>query len=235
MINCKNLTDKKRDNSTLIFLKLKKEPPTEEHLLQNTLWPELQKLYGHGYEVFSVAVNNKSKLIASAGKATKPEHAKIIIWKEFENNSQKFYKQIDILAGHELTVVQMKFSNNGDYLLSVSRDRSWKLFKQNALSYEYHSGLNSKNTYHTRIIWSCDWSHDDKYFVTTSRDKRAFIWTIGNNDNSLTIQPVTSANNQTFLELSDSITSCSFAPYFTFDKKRFYKLYFFFFTSNHTL
>jgi lipid II:glycine glycyltransferase (peptidoglycan interpeptide bridge formation enzyme) len=44
------------------------EPPTEEHLLQNTLWPEVQKLYGHGYEVFSVAYDPKNKLIASACK-----------------------------------------------------------------------------------------------------------------------------------------------------------------------
>jgi elongator complex protein 2 len=44
------------------------EPPTEEHLLQNTLWPEIQKLYGHGYEIFALAVDLKNKIIASSCK-----------------------------------------------------------------------------------------------------------------------------------------------------------------------
>lgn len=43
-------------------------PPTEEMLIQNTLWPEVQKLYGHPYEVFTVAANNSGTLIASACK-----------------------------------------------------------------------------------------------------------------------------------------------------------------------
>jgi elongator complex protein 2 len=61
------------------------EPPTEENLLQNTLWPEVQKLYGHGYEVFALAARNDGTLLASACKATTPEHAAIIIWLVFMN------------------------------------------------------------------------------------------------------------------------------------------------------
>lgn len=44
------------------------EPPTEEQLLQNTLWPETQKLYGHGYEIFSLACDPSGKVLASACK-----------------------------------------------------------------------------------------------------------------------------------------------------------------------
>lgn len=61
------------------------EPPTEENLLQNTLWPEVQKLYGHGYEIFALAARHDGTLLASACKATTPEHAAIIIWLVFMN------------------------------------------------------------------------------------------------------------------------------------------------------
>ena len=103
----------------------------------------------------------------------------------------------------------------------MSRDRSWKLFKKadDSNNYELYRGISTKNSFHTRIIWSCSWSIDDKYFVTTSRDKRACIW----DGDSSEAKPLN--NNEKALnrncELSESITACSFAPKLVDSNKRY--------------
>ncbi|XP_069324202.1 elongator complex protein 2 isoform X4 [Eulemur rufifrons] len=153
------------------------EPPTEDHLLQNTLWPEVQKLYGHGYEIFCVACNNSKTLLASACKAAKKEHAAIILW------NTTSWKQVQNLVFHSLTVTQMAFSPSDKFLLAVSRDRTWSLWKrQDTISPEFDpvfslfAFTNKITSVHSRIIWSCDWSPDSKYFFTGSRDKKVVVW-----------------------------------------------------------
>nr|XP_002128650.1 elongator complex protein 2 [Ciona intestinalis] len=152
-------------------------PPPETHLLQNTLWPEVRKLYGHVYEIFCVACSKDGNLIASAAKSSKPQHAGIIIW------DTNIMQQVDTLHGHTLTVTQMEFSPNGNYLLSVSRDRTWIIHKINKVNSTYEFSIHSKSekkASHSRIIWSCSWAHDSKLFVTGSRDKKLMIWEVIN-------------------------------------------------------
>jgi len=55
-------------------------PPQEETLMQNTLWPELQKLYGHGYELYALAATPDGQMLASTCRASNAEHANIILW-----------------------------------------------------------------------------------------------------------------------------------------------------------
>ncbi|XP_044150035.1 elongator complex protein 2 [Bufo gargarizans] len=187
------------------------EPPTEDHLLQNTLWPEVQKLYGHGYEIFSVACNRAGTIIASACKASKKEHAAIILW------STTSWKQIQSLSFHNLTVTQMAFSPDDKFLLAVSRDRNWSLWrKQEEIPTESvpQFGLcanTDKNTsVHSRIIWSCDWTPDSNFFVTGSRDKKVIVWGNCQAPDLMGEKSCTSVKPcSTLLDTEDSVTAVS--------------------------
>lgn len=151
------------------------EPPTEEYLMQNTLWPEMQKLYAHGYELYSLAATKDGSLLASACKATTQQHAEIILW----NTST--WKIEQRLQSHKLTVTQMKFSSDGKRLLSVSRDRRWSMFENKPsadekVKFELVASTDRNNGIHQRLIWTCGWSHDDDYFATGSRDGKIALW-----------------------------------------------------------
>ena len=142
------------------------QPPFEEHLLQNTLWPETEKLYGHVYEIVKVATNKQGTLIASAAKATKPEHSTIRIW-----STSKWIEVCAPLKYHSLTVTALCFSHSGQHLLAAGRDRSWSLFDISDSEGEGSKLLCSQESAHSRIVWDCDFTPDDLYFVTGSRDK----------------------------------------------------------------
>lgn len=186
-------------------------PPTEEYLTQNTLWPELQKLYAHGYELYSLAATKDGQLLASACKATTLEHAEIILW------DTKTWKIQQRLRSHKLTVTQMKFSSDGKRLISVSRDRRWTMFENKAtneslINFTCVASTGKTNGVHERIIWCCDWSHDDNFFATGSRDGKVVVWMKANEASEDSLHDYKSAAT---LELgSSSITALSFSKQF---------------------
>lgn len=200
-----------------------KGPPTEETLMQNTLWPEVQKLYGHGYEVFAITSTADGKVLASSCRATNEEHAQIILW------DTTTWKQIQKLPAHQLTVTQMKFSPNDRWLLSVSRDRRWTLFEAandddaddvsdktrpaTACNYKMVACTDKKNGIHSRIIWTCDWTHDSRRFATGSRDGKIVAWQKCDSDagNSLKHHRALCTLE---LQKTDSITAIAFAKTF---------------------
>lgn len=172
-------------------------PPTEEELMQNTLWPELQKLYGHGYEIFSIAARRDASLLATACKSTSTEHSAILLW---DTNT---WTQVQKLVSHQLTVTQMEFSPNDKYLLSVSRDRRWSLFECEDHRYTLIAASSKKDSLHTRIIWCCAWTHDSAFFATGSRDGKIGIWRTNFTDDK--IIPTAS------LDVKNSVTALAFS------------------------
>ena len=173
-------------------------PPTEEELMQNTLWPELQKLYGHGYEIFSIAARHDGSLLATVCKSTSPEHSGILLW------NTDTWTQVQKLMSHQLTVTQMEFSPNDRYLVSVSRDRRWSLFECNDdVLYTLVAVSSKKDSLHARIIWCCSWTHDSSFFATGSRDGKVGLWSPNFTDNK--IVPTAS------FDTKNSVTALSFS------------------------
>lgn len=147
-------------------------PPLEDHLQRHTLWPEIEKLYGHGYEIISVDASPDKTLIASSCRSNTTQHAVIRIfdsknWQELKPN----------LKLHNLTVTRVKFSPDNKYLLTVSRDRQFGVWERNFDDNTFTLvHINPKA--HTRIIWDCSWSPLEfgRYFFTCSRDKSVKVW-----------------------------------------------------------
>ena len=143
-------------------------PPLEEHLSQNTLWPETHKLYGHGNDLYCICADISGKFVASACRAQSQATAGIIVW------DTETWSQCCTLECHTLTVTQLVFSPCGTYLASVGRDRKIGL----------HQKIPDENNFltrsiikgHSRIIWSADWSPDSNYLATGSRDSKIRIW-----------------------------------------------------------
>uniref|UniRef100_A0A1B6DSR2 Elongator complex protein 2 n=2 Tax=Clastoptera arizonana TaxID=38151 RepID=A0A1B6DSR2_9HEMI len=194
------------------------EPPTEYNLIQNTLWPEVTKLYGHGYELFSLASTSDGALLASACKATSSEHAAIMLW------DTKSWKKIGRLSSHQLTVTQLTFSPDDQYLLSVSRDRRWSLFQKQDVTlnneiYKLVSTTDKSTGIHTRIIWCCGWTHDSKYFATGSREGRVVIW-----GHTGQVKPILGEFGSCGIALNvsgDSVTSIAFASRFVLEDEEY--------------
>ncbi|KAJ3555141.1 hypothetical protein NM688_g2736 [Phlebia brevispora] len=145
--------------------------PFEGELAALTLWPETEKVFGHGYELISLAVSPNKRLAATACKATSPEHAIVRIY-----NTENWQLFGEPLAGHSLTVTGIAFSSDDRYVLTVSRDRSWRLFEHKDTGFVPVAADKS----HSRIIWDCCWASEGDVFATASRDKTVKIWHMRN-------------------------------------------------------
>lgn len=140
--------------------------PSESELLSNTLFPEQDKLYGHGDELQCVAVSIDGRFIASSSRTHLAGDSSIRIWDSVT------HRQLHVLRPHSLTVVRLSFSPSSGLLLSVSRDRKFALT-------DPHVGeiLWVKDDAHERIIWDGCWLDEDR-FCTGSRDKAVKWWSV---------------------------------------------------------
>ncbi|KAI4718419.1 WD40 repeat-like protein [Aureobasidium sp. EXF-10727] len=157
-------------------------PPFEDHLARHTLFPELEKLYGHGYEISCVAASNDGSLVATACRASSIDHAVIRLYETKEWREVK-----PPLSAHSLTVTSLAFSSDDKYLLSVGRDRQWALFSRTEAANTYQLATSNPKG-HSRMILSCSWAGGSAshIFATGGRDKNVKIWAIDSSSGGVT-------------------------------------------------
>jgi elongator complex protein 2 len=153
-------------NKSTLYLN---HPPLEDHLSKHTLWPEVEKLYGHGYEISTLAASHDGSVVATACKASSLEHAVIRL---FETSTWTEVKPP--LTAHSLTVTRLRFSADDTHLLSVGRDRQWAVFQRRESRYEL---LEANAKAHSRMILDAAWAPGgSKAFATAGRDKLVKFW-----------------------------------------------------------
>lgn len=148
-------------------------PPLEDQLARYTLWPEHEKLYGHGYEISAVAVSHDRRLIATACKATSIDHAVIRLY-----DASDWHEIKPSLTAHSLTITDLAFSHDDRCLLSVGRDRQWTVFARSDSDPTIFTSCASNPKGHSRMILGAAWAPDasDFVFATAGRDKSVKIW-----------------------------------------------------------
>ena len=142
-------------------------PPIEDFLYKHTLWPEINKFYGHGYEIVSVDCSPDGSVIASSCKSQTATHSSIYIWNPSTCQVQQK------LPGHNYTVLQLKFSSSGKYLAAVGRDRQTSVYLKNPQGQFECIYL---QTTHAKLIYSVAISCDEQLLAAGSRDKTLRVW-----------------------------------------------------------
>jgi elongator complex protein 2 len=149
-------------------------PPLEDQLARYTLWPEHEKLYGHGYEISAVAVSHDRRLIATACKATSLDHAVIRLY-----DTSDWHEIKPSLTAHTLTIANLSFSDDDQYLLSVGRDRQWAVFVRSDQDPTTFNKYATNPKGHSRMILGAAWApaaSTEPVFATAGRDKSVKIW-----------------------------------------------------------
>ena len=110
--------------------------------------------------------------------------------------------------GHSLNVTRVRFSPDGQKLVSVSRDRTWRLFSRRQVreneepNDEIFEQIAEGQEAHNRIIYDVTWCGNDN-FATASRDGNVKVWDASVNEKRKDALPITT------LSFKEPITAIS--------------------------
>lgn len=164
-----NRVEDESSDATVDTLSHLTHPPFENILQRQTLWPEHEKLYGHGYEISCLDVTHDHQILATCCRANNEKHAVVRLY----NITDNWLQITPPLSLHGLTVTRLRFSPDDSRLLTVSRDRQIGVWIRTADGYALEQAIKG----HSRIIWDCAWLSNTQ-FATSSRDKSVKLWSL---------------------------------------------------------
>ncbi|KAH7050235.1 elongator protein 2, partial [Macrophomina phaseolina] len=206
-------------------------PPTEDHLSRHLLWPEAEKLYGHGYEISAAAAAaHAGDVVATACRATSVDHAVIRLYETRE------WRQVSFTPGdrapsmrlHSLTVTALAFSGPpsspssppDEFLLSVGRDRVFGLWRREVDAEQpqqqpppRYALLHAQEKAHSRMLLGASWapplpqpSTADRVFATAGRDSKVKVWRLSSTTDGVSVTLLTT------LPAPAPVTAIAFHP-----------------------
>ena len=194
--------------------------PLERDLGAVSLWPEIQKLYGHNTELFRLASTAASKvgaandstqedvIVASCARARDAEAACIRLWNVSENRCLQV-----LTGGHRSTVTAICFSPDANHLVTSGKDRRLCVWSRINDKFTLSCALDMA---HRRIVWGAHFCpFDSSVFATCSRDGSIKIWKLSNTYGSNEVLQETAVFTSRTLLASgkpESVTSVAFAP-----------------------
>ncbi|KAI9220731.1 WD40-repeat-containing domain protein, partial [Blastocladiella britannica] len=158
--------------------------PLEEHLLQDTLWPEIDKLYGHGHECVAVAAAPYLG-VATSARATAADATAVRVYRP---DLAWHEAPPGLIGAHALTVTKIvpyleTLLDGGDavrpWVVTTGRDRTWAVWcksEQTENGSDWTLGGVVEKA-HARVIWDAAWGPGARWVATASRDKSVKVWT----------------------------------------------------------
>ncbi len=129
---------------------------------------EISSFHAHenGTNALAIAKSNP-KILVSAGK-----DGFIRFW----NRNENFTKKLEIPA-HNFGIYQIDFFNHGNNFVSVSRDKSIKIW--NCENWKVLRKIERKHGGHSHAV-NAFWKKSETEFITVSDDKRINYWELSN-------------------------------------------------------
>lgn len=132
-----------------------------ENALASNVFREVQKIYGHFFEIKNIAVTRE--LIFSCNRSSSRNFAGLFVW-------DRDWKKIGYHPDHSLGIQRIKATDSA--VITMGRDKTVCFYRIDGP----RLALAKRLCDHERVVWDGGFSRDGRCFATCSRDCRVILY-----------------------------------------------------------